>query len=38
MTRIVGLVDNGKVWIGGDSAGLGGCYSLNFHPENRHAH
>lgn len=28
MTCIVGLVDNGKVYIGGDSAGVGGRYSL----------
>lgn len=28
MTCIVGLVDHGKVYIGGDSAGVGGHYSL----------
>ena len=28
MTAIAGLIDNGKVWIGGDSAGVGG-YSLH---------
>ena len=26
MTAIVGLVDGGTVWIGGDSFASGGCY------------
>jgi len=29
MTAIAGLIDGDKVWIGGDSAGVGGCYSLS---------
>ena len=34
MTAIAGLIDNGKVWIGGDSAGVGG-YSLSVRTDSK---